>query len=80
MSGVPSSLVELCVVPSFSSQHLRSSSWDFGRFVFNVHNLPQSHMQLFLVPMVSLYSVARGDVCPGVGTAAKGLRSQPVSV
>ena len=80
MSGLPSPLVETCIVPSFCSQHLRSGSWDFGRFVFNVHNLPQSHMQLFLVPMVSLYSVARGDICPGVGSAAKGLRSQPVSV
>ena len=29
-------------------------------------------MQLFLIPLVSLYSVARGDVCPGASTAVKG--------
>ena len=30
--------------------------------------------------MVSLYFVAPGDVCPGGSTAAKGPRSQPVSL
>lgn len=76
----PPPRVQLCIVPRFCSQHLRSGSWDLGLFVFNVHNLPQSNMQLFVVPIVSLYSVARGVICPGVGTAAKGLGSQPVSV
>ena len=30
--------------------------------------------------MVSLYFVGGGEVCPGVGTAAKGPRPQRVSV
>ena len=37
-------------------------------------------MQLFLVPYDSLYFVVGGDVCPGASTAAKGPRSQPVSL
>ena len=34
---------------------------------------------IFQSPVISLYSVAEGDVCPGASTAVKGLRSQPSS-
>ena len=30
--------------------------------------------------MVSLYFVSQGNICPGGSTAAKGPRSQPVSI
>ena len=73
-----------CAVPCFCSQHIGTLEGQLGlAFLYLVHNLPQLRMHTdILVPIVSLYSVARGDVCPGASTAAKapGPRSQPVSV
>lgn len=37
----------------------------------------QSYFQLYII---SLYFVSQGEVCPGASTAAKGLRTQPVSI
>lgn len=40
---------------------------------------PATHTQLGLVPVVALYPVKEGDVCPGVSFAAKGPSSQTPS-
>ena len=69
------------VGPSSCSQHLRSGSCFLAFLSLIVHNMPQLCMRLFLVPyIVSLYSVAQGDVCPGASTAAEGPKAQHISI
>ena len=42
---------------------------------------PTAHVcSYFSLLIVSLYSVAGGDVCPGASTLVKGPRSQPISL
>ena len=69
-------------VPWFCSGHLRSSSWVFGLFVSCSKFVPAVFMYtvIFYSLIVSLYSVAPENICPGASTVAKGPRSQPFSV
>ena len=58
-------------------QLIRSGSWAFWSFLYLVHNClqPHIHTAFFKPHIVSLYFVARGDICPGATTAAKDPRS-----
>ena len=72
------------IVPCFWSQHpafVPSSSevdlgfaWSFS--ILSIIYPSCTCIQLCLVPVVSLYFIAQGDICPGASTAAKGLRFQ----
>ena len=67
--------------PAFVPDSAEVAVGFFGLSVYLVvHNLPQllTFVQLFLVP--ASFFVAGRDVCPGASTAAKGPRSQAVSV
>ena len=72
------------IVPCFWSQHPAfvpsflevdvGFSWSFS--ILSLIYPSCTGLQLCLVPVVSLYFVAQGDICPGASTAAKCLRSQ----
>lgn len=65
----------------FCSLLFRSAFEFSGLFVPFVQNLSQLRMHSCVSsPMVSLYFVAPGEVCPGASVAAKGPRPQPFSV
>ena len=60
-------------------QRWQLNFWSF--FHLLVYNLPrQSIYMVISSPLVSLYVVAGGDICPGACTAAKGPRSWSVSM
>ena len=72
------------IVPCFWSQHPAfvpsflevdvGFSWSFS--ILSLIYPSCTGLELCLVPVVSLYFVAQGDICPGASTAAKCLRSQ----
>ena len=67
--------------PAFALDTLEVAVW-FLVFLYLVQILFQLLMYtvIFYSLIVSLYSVAPENICPGASTVAKGPRSQPFSV
>ena len=76
-------LVVLCAGRTGSTLVLLQTprKWQMGFWPFCILFINcQNSSQLFLVRYIFFASVAGGDVCSGAGTAAKGPRSQPISL
>ena len=65
------------IITWLCSQHFRNGGWVMAFFVSH-YNLPRTAHAHSYFPscIVSLYSVARGNICPRADTAVKGPRSQ----